>query len=124
GPEQPASQLDSRLEPLLTDLKAETVGLNNPPLASSVDNLRSAFVQKRKLADQLAQSAAAVRAEVKDLLTRLTETRQLISQLGESDAKLRARLAPLDGQLVALHSDVFRVYLQGDDAARKAVQAS
>jgi two-component system NtrC family sensor kinase len=124
GPDRPASQLDSRLEPLLTDLMAETAGLNNPALSSSVDNLRSAFVQKRKLADQLAQSAAAVRAEVKDLLTRLTETRQLLTQLGESDAKLRARLAALDGQLVALHSDVFRVYLQGDDAARKAVQAN
>src|SRR5215813_1531019 len=124
APEQPASQLDTRLEPVLVDLKAETVRLNNPTLSSGVDNLRVAFVQKRKLVGQFLESSARLRATVKDLLTNLRQTRQALTALGDDDPKLRARLGPLDGQLVALQSEVFRVYLQGDEAARKAVQSN
>jgi len=122
--EQQPTQVESRLQPLLTDLRAETTALNSPSLAGGVDNLRSAFTEKRKLMTQFDQSSVQIRAMVKDLLTHLAETRQAAGQLAESDLKLRPRLMALDGQLVALNSDVFRVYVQGDDAARKAIQGS
>ncbi len=124
APEQPPPQLDSRLDPLLTDLRAETLALNSASLLSGVDNLRTAFIQKRRLTAQFGESSAKLRLVVKDLLTHLSQMRQALAQLAENDAKLRARLAALDGSLVALSSDVFRVYLQGDDTARKALQAS
>ena len=121
GPEQQPTQVESRLQPLLTDLKAETTSLNNPPLSGGVDNLRTAFMEKRKLMEQFDQSSAQIRAAVKDLLTDIAETRQAATQLAQSDAKIKPRVAALDAQLVALNSDVYRVYLQGDEAARKAV---
>ena len=124
APEQPPLSLDSRLEPLLSDLKSETIGLNNASLSSGVDTLRTAFTEKRKLTAQFDQAAGKLRAAVKELLTHVAETRNAIAQLGESDAKLGARLAPLDGQLVSLSSDLFRLYVQGDDAARKALQGN
>src|SRR6185436_11806822 len=124
APEPPPLPLDSRLEPLLTDLKSETIGLDNPSLSSGVDTLRTAFTQKRKLTAQFDQAAAKLRGAVKDLLAELGETRKTLAQVSETDAKLRGRLAPLDGQLVSLSADVFRLYVQGDDAARKALQAS
>jgi two-component system NtrC family sensor kinase len=123
APEQAPPQLELRLEPLLNDLKAETVALNSASLSGGVDNLRSAFVQKRKLAAQFVDASGKLRGAVKELLTHVTQTRQSIAQLAEGDAKLRPRLAALDAQLVALNSDVFRLYLQGDDAARKAIQS-
>jgi len=122
--EQQPTQVESRLQPLLADLKGETAVLNNPSLADGVENLRTAFMEKRKLMTQFDQSSAQIRAMVKDLLTELAQTRQAAVQLGEADPKLRPRLTPLDGELVALNSDIFRVYLQGDDAARKAIQAA
>ena len=124
APEQPPLSLDSRLEPLLSDLKSETIGLNNASPSSGVDTLRTAFTEKRKLTAQFDQAAGKLRAAVKELLTHVAETRNAIAQLGESDAKLGARLAPLDGQLVSLSSDLFRLYVQGDDAARKALQGN
>jgi two-component system, NtrC family, sensor kinase len=124
APEQPPPQLDARLDPLLADLKTETLALNSPSLLGGVNNLSAAFVQKRKLTVQFEESSTKLRLVVKDLLTQLSQVRQALAQLAENDAKLRARLAPFDGSLVALSSDVFRVYLQGDDTARKALQAS
>jgi two-component system, NtrC family, sensor kinase len=124
APEQPPLQLDARLDPLLADLKAETRALNSASLLGGVDNLSTAFVQKHTLTRQFGDSSAKLRLVVKDLLTQLSQVRQALAQLAENDAKLRARLASLDGSLVALSSDVFRVYLQGDDTARKALQAS
>jgi signal transduction histidine kinase len=124
APEQPPLQLDARLDPLLADLRAETLPLNSASLLGGVDNLSTAFVQKRKLTLEFEESSTKLRLVVKDLLTQLSQVRQALAQLAENDAKLRARLAPLDGSLVALSSDVFRVYLQGDDTARKALQAS
>ena len=124
APEQPPPQLDARLDPLLADLRTETLALNNASLLSGVDNLHTAFVQKRKLTGQFGESSAKLRLVVKDLLTHLSQARQALAQLVESDAKLRARIEPLDGSLLALSSDVFRLYLQGDDTARKGLQAS
>jgi two-component system NtrC family sensor kinase len=124
APEQPPPQLDARLDPLLADLRTETLALNNASLLSGVDNLHTAFVQKRKLTGQFGEFSAKLRLVVKDLLTHLSQARQALAQLVESDAKLRARIAPLDGSLLALSSDVFRLYLQGDDTARKGLQAS
>src|SRR2546423_1872216 len=49
APEPPPLSADSRLEPLLSDLRAETVALSNPALATGVETLRTAFIQKRKL---------------------------------------------------------------------------
>lgn len=124
APEQPALQLDARLDPLLADLKAETLALNSASLLGGVDNLSTAFIQKHTLTARFGESSAKLRLVVKELLTYLSQARQALAQLVESDAKLRARIAPLDGSLLALSSDVFRLYLQGDDTARKALQAS
>jgi signal transduction histidine kinase len=122
--EQAPLPLDSRLDALLTDLKGETLGFNNPALMSGVENLRSAFLQKRKLTAQFEQASSKLRATVKELLDNIGQARQALAPLLESDAKLRARLAPVDAQLVALGSEVFRLYLQGDATARSALQSS
>jgi signal transduction histidine kinase len=89
-----------------------------------MDMLRASFLQKRTQVGQFQQSAAKLRAAVKGLLAKIDEVRKLGTQLGEGDAKLKPRLAPLEGQLLAMNSDLFRVYLQGDEAARKALQTS
>src|SRR5689334_14283685 len=124
APEQLPLQLDSRLDSLLTDMKAETLVFNNPSLINGVENLLSAFLQKRKLTAQFEQSSSKLRGTVRQLLDTIAQARQALASLLEGDAKLRARLAPVDGQLVALSSDVFRLYLQGDGTARTALQSS
>src|SRR5262245_39239760 len=65
-----------RLQPLLDDLAAETAALNNRALATGVETLRSAFLEKQKRVDQFDQANADLRTAVKDLLSQLSGVRQ------------------------------------------------
>src|SRR5690242_19639637 len=109
--------LDVRVDALLNSLKGETITLNNAALTNGVENLRVAFVQKRQLTGQFEQASGQLKELVKGVLTTLADARKALAQLLEGDAKLRAKLGSVDGQLAALSSDVFRLYLQGEDSA-------
>ncbi len=111
----------ARLQPLLDDLGSETAALKNRALATGVEGLRSAFLEKQKLMDQFDQVNAQLRATLKDLLAQLSGIRQTAARLAETDAKQRQKLAGLEGQLVALNAELLRLYVQPDDNARQAV---
>ena len=111
-----------RLQPLLDNLAAETAALNNRALITGVESLRSAFLEKQKRVDQFDQANADLRAAVKDLLSQLSGVRQTAARLADADSKQRQKLSALDGQLVALNAELLRLYVQPDDAARKAVE--
>ena len=113
-----------RLQPLLGDIAVETAALNNRALATGVESLRSAFLEKQKRVDQFEQANADLRAAVKDLLNQLSGVRQTVARLAEADAKQRQKLSALDGQLVALNAELLRLYVQPDDGARKAVETA
>ena len=113
-----------RLQPLLADLATETAALNNRALATGVESLRSAFQEKQKRVEQFDQANADLRTAVKDLLAQLSSVRQTAGRLAEADAKQRQKLSALDGQLVALNAELLRLYVQPDDAARKAVETA
>jgi signal transduction histidine kinase len=112
-----------RLQPLLDNLAAETAALNNRALATGVESLRSAFLEKQKRVDQFDQANTDLRAAVKDLLSQVSGVRQTAARLSEADARQRQKLSALDGQLVALNAELLRLYVQPDDPARKAVEA-
>ena len=114
----------ARLQPLLGDITVETAALNNRALATGVESLRSAFLEKQKRVDQFEQANADLRAAVKDLLNQLSGVRQTVARLAEADAKQRQKLSALDGQLVALNAELLRLYVQPDDGARKAVETA
>ena len=113
-----------RLQPLLDDLAAETAALNNRALATGVETLRSAFLEKQKRVDQFDQANADLRTAVKDLLSQLSGVRQTAARLADADAKQRQKLSALDGQLAGLNAELLRLYVQPDDTARKAVEAA
>jgi two-component system, NtrC family, sensor kinase len=113
-----------RLPPLLDDLGSETAALKNRALATGVEGLRSAFLEKQKLMDQLDQANAQLRATLKDLLAQLSGIRETAARLAETDAKQRPKLSALEGQLVALNAELLRLYVQPDDNARKAVEGA
>ncbi len=114
----------ARLQPLLDDLGSETAALKNRALATGVEGLRSAFLEKQKLMDQFDQVNAQLRATLKDLLAQLSGIRQTAARLAETDAKQRQKLAGLEGQLVALNAELLRLYVQPDDNARQAVEGA
>ena len=113
-----------RLQPLLDDLAAETAALNNRALATGVETLRSAFLEKQKRVDQFDQANADLRTAVKDLLSQLSGVRQTAARLADADAKQRQKLSALDGQLAGLNAELLRLYVQPDDTARKAVEGA
>ena len=113
-----------RLQPLLDDLAAETAALNNRALATGVETLRSAFLEKQKRVDQFDQANADLRTAVKDLLSQLSGVRQTAARLADADAKQRQKLSALDGQLAGLNAELLRLYVQPDDSARKAVEGA
>jgi two-component system, NtrC family, sensor kinase len=98
--------------------------LKNRALATGVEGLRSAFLEKQKLMDQLDQANAQLRATLKDLLAQLSGIRETAARLAETDAKQRPKLSALEGQLVALNAELLRLYVQPDDNARKAVEGA
>ena len=111
-----------RLQPLLDDLARETAPLDNRALATGVEVLRSAFLEKQKLLEQFEQSNTQLHTALKDLLAQLSALRQTASQLAATDPKLRPKLSALDGQLIALNSELLRLYVQPDETARKGVE--
>ncbi|HTS55275.1 MAG TPA: ATP-binding protein [Burkholderiales bacterium] len=114
----------ARLQPLLEDLGSETAALKNPALATGVEGLRSAVLEKQKLMDQFDQVRAQLRATLRDLLAQLSGMRQTAARLAEVEAKQRQKLSALEGQLVALNAELLRLYVQPDDNARKAVEGA
>jgi len=110
-----------RLQPVLDDLASETAALKSRVLSTGVDGLRNAFLEKQKLVDQFDQANQQLRTVLKDALAQLSSIRQNAAHLADSDTKLRPRLLALDGQIMALNSELLRLYVQPDDAVRKGV---
>ncbi len=113
-----------RLQPVLDDLAAETAALKNRALATGLEGLRSAFLDKQKLLEQFDQANGQLRATLKDLLGQVAAVRQAAARLAETDAKLRPKLLALDGQFMALNAELLRLYAQPDENARKGVEAA
>jgi len=119
-----AREPSARMQPLLTDLAAETAALQNRALSTGVESLRGAFLEKQKLVDQFEEANAQLRVMLKDLLAQLSAIRQTATRLAETDVKQRQKLSALDGQLVGLNAELLRLYVQPDDNARKTVEAA
>jgi two-component system NtrC family sensor kinase len=113
-----------RLQPVLDDLASETAALKSRVLSTGVDGLRNAFLEKQKLVDQFDQANQQLRTVLKDALAQLSSIRQNAAHLADSDTKLRPRLLALDGQIMALNSELLRLYVQPDDAVRKGVETA
>ena len=124
GAEPRAREPIQRLQPVLDDLASETAALKNRPLATGLEGLRSAFLDKQKLLEEFDQANGQLRATLKDLLLQITAVRQTATRLAETDAKLRPKLLALDSQLLALDADLQRLYERHDDNARKGVEAT
>jgi two-component system, NtrC family, sensor kinase len=117
-----ADEQSERLQPLLDDLARETAPLDNRALATGVEVLRSAFLEKQKLLEQFEQTNTQLHTALKDLLAQFSVLRQTGSQLAATDPKLQPKLSSLDGQLIALNGDLLRLYVQPDETARKGVE--
>jgi signal transduction histidine kinase len=113
-----------RLQPILDDLALETAALKSRVLSTGMDGLRNAFLEKQKLVDQFDQANQELRMALKDVLAQLSSIRQNAARLADSDAKLRPRLLALDGQIMALNSELLRLYVQPDDSVRKGVETA
>jgi two-component system, NtrC family, sensor kinase len=113
-----------RLQPVLDDLASETAALKSRVLSTGMDSLRNAFLEKQKLVDQFDQANRQLRTALKEVLTQLSSIRQSAARLADADAKLRPRLLVLDGQIMALNSELLRLYVQPDDSVRKGVEAA
>jgi signal transduction histidine kinase len=113
-----------RLQPVLDDLASETAALKSRVLSTGMDGLRNAFLEKQKLVDQFDQANRQLRTALKEVLAQLSTVRQSAARLADADAKLRPRLLVLDGQIMALNSELLRLYVQPDDSVRKGVETA
>jgi len=114
-----------RLQLLLARLQTDTAALDSDSLTDGVRSLAEEFAAKQAQVREFDDGIEALRTRLRRLLTEIEQIRTAIRDLlPATPAGQQSRLVSLDGQLVALHSELLRLYVQPDDNVRQSVTVS
>jgi signal transduction histidine kinase len=113
-----------RLQSVLGRLQADTAALGSESLNEGVRSLREEFNAKRAQVEQFKNGIDALRSLLRTVQAEIVAAREEARRLTPAaPAALRPRIVALDGQLLSLNAELFRLYVQPDDAVRQSVQA-
>ena len=114
-----------RLQSVLGRLQADTVALGSESLNDGVRSLRGEFNAKQAQVEQFKNGIDGLRSLLRNVQAEIVAAREEARRLTPvAPAALRPRIVALDGQLLSLNAELFRLYVQPDDAVRQSVQAS
>lgn len=114
-----------RLQLLLARLQADTAALDSESLTDGVRSLAQEFAAKQAQVRQFDDGIEALRNRLRALLTEIEQIRGAVrNRMPAAPAELQSRLLSVDGQLVALHAELLRLYVQPDDNVRESVRVS
>ncbi len=113
-----------RLQSVLGRLQADTVALGSESLNEGVRSLREEFNAKQAQVEKFKNGIDALRSLLRTVQGEIVAAREEARRLAPvAPVALRPRIVALDGQLLSLNAELFRLYVQPDDAARQSVQA-
>ena len=113
-----------RLQSVLGRLQADTAALGSESLNEGVRSLREEFNAKQAQVEQFKNGIDALRSLLRTVQAEIVAAREEARRLTPAaPAALRPRIVALDGQLLSLNAELFRLYVQPDDAVRQSVQA-